>query len=193
MAHVAVYKSRAAEYLDDFYSGDERPITEAYEEALALLAQYENDRLSAVTAVLNDPEREVARLDPDDGNPDDFEAFWLSDDSAHGDKQVDRVLRHGYREAIEIARGYPEPVPIETFWITGASDEFELHICAGKRRVTVFMFVPQRRRYGSTRSEASTWVVRVGGLRDDESITIDERTPQIVKVRVSGRDDGTTA
>jgi hypothetical protein len=185
MTHCAVYKSLTAEFLDDFYSGDMMPIEDAYDRAEGLFEDHADDPLSATTADLNNEDL----LSTDVGNPEDFDNYWLSGTSQLAGKEVDRVLRHGYAEAIRIARTYDEPVPIETFWVTGAGDDFELHICKGKRHVTVFMFIPKPRRYGSTRSEATSWVVRVGGLRDDEAEALDEGAPPIVKVQVSGTQD----
>jgi hypothetical protein len=182
MTNCAVYKSLTAEFLDDYYSGDATPLEEAYQSALALLEAHASDPLSATTTDLN----ESGTLPRDVGNTDEFDAYWLSDTSQLAGKEVDRVLRHGYLEAIRIAQTYETPVPIETFWVTGAGDNFEVHICSGKRRVTVFMFIPKPRRYGSTRSDTASLVVRVGGLRDDEAVALDDGNPPIVRVQVSG-------
>jgi hypothetical protein len=97
-------------------------------------------------------------------------------------------MRAGYAEALRIGREeYPEPVPIETFWLTGASGEFEVHVCTGKQKITVFLFIPTARRYGSTRAATQSFAVRVGGLRDDDARTVDDgKRPQIVSVQLSG-------
>ncbi|MCU1427658.1 MAG: hypothetical protein JWL83_1658 [Actinomycetia bacterium] len=184
MPHCAIYKSLTAEFLDDFYSGEGTPIDDAYTIAEQLLQAHQHQSLSATTAELNS----TNRLATDVGNPQDFENFWLSDKSQLAGKEVDRVLRHGYAEAIRIGRQeYPAPVPIETFWITGAGPDFELHICKGKHRITVFMLIPNARRYGSTRSEATSFIVRAGGLRDDDAMPLHDGPPPIVKIQVSGR------
>ncbi len=183
MSHCAVYKSLAAEFLDDFLGGETMPLPDAYERATQLLAA-NTDTLAASAADLN----ASGDLSPDIGTADDFERFWLAGDSQLAGKEVDRVMRAGYAEALRIGREeYPELVPIETFWLTGAGDEFEVHVCKGKRRITVFLFIPKPRRYGSRRTETQSFAVRVGGLRDDDAVTLDDgRNPQIVRVQLSG-------
>jgi len=182
MARTAlVYKTASAEFLDDLYLDPAAGIATAR----ALLSAHANDPLSATTEDLNNSHG----LSPDAGNKDDFEKYWLSGTGQFGGEEVDRVLRHGYTEAIRIAEEeYPDPVPIETFWVAGASDHFELHICQARRSVTVFMFVPTTRRYGSHQAVAQTHVVREGGLRDDGETLHpgDDDLAPIVKVKVSG-------
>jgi hypothetical protein len=184
MSHCAVYKSLAAEFLDDFLGGETMSLADAYDRAVQLLTAHANDSLSATAADLVSD----GQLSPDIGTANDFEQFWLADDSQLAGKEVDRVMRAGYAEALRIGREeYPELVPIETFWLTGASDDFEVQVCKGKRKVTVFLFIPTARRYGSTRAETQSFAVRVGGLRDDDSRTVDDgKRPQIVSVQLSG-------
>jgi len=80
--------------------------------------------------------------------------------------------------------------PIETFWVSASGDDFELHICEGRHSVVLFFFVPgeERRKYGSTRAQSRSWVVRV----DDPAVLPDlPRTnlgDSIVKVQSSGAD-----
>src|SRR4051812_38920849 len=52
MPDVFFYKSKPAEYLDDFYSGDHRPVADAYTDAEALFNTYRAD-LSDTTDDLN--------------------------------------------------------------------------------------------------------------------------------------------
>jgi hypothetical protein len=78
-------------------------------------------------------------------------------------------------------------VPIETLWVTGASYEFEIHICEGKDRVTVLMFIPLARRYGSERAHTRSWVVRVGDDKvTDAPSVLDATDPPITKTPTSG-------
>jgi hypothetical protein len=183
MSHCAVYKSLAAEFLDDFLGGTTMPLADAYERAAQLLTTHA-DSLAGTAADLNDS----GHLSPDVGTADDFENFWLADDSQLAGNEVDRVMRAGYAEALRIGREeYSDLVPIETFWLTGASNEFEVHVCKGKTRITVFLFIPKSRRYGSKRAATQTYAVRVGGLRDDDAETLDDGdNPQIVRVQLSG-------
>jgi hypothetical protein len=187
MGHgTIIYKTATAEFLDEFYASPS-----GLSDATALLDAHASDPLWTTTDDLNSS----FGLDPAAGNADDFRNYWLSEASQYGAEQVDRVLRHGYREAIRIAREeYPEPgAPIETFWVAGGSDHFHLQICKGRRAVTVFMFVPTARRFGSRQAEAQTFVVRAGGLREDDADLLDDDGPPIIKQRVSGSDRGAQA
>ncbi len=158
MAHRAVYKTTTAEFLDDFYSGASRPREDAYADALRLMEQ--PAPLSEAARDLED--RRDGALAP--GSTEAFLAGWLEESAKHGEQPVDRVLREGYRLAVE--RAAERKLPIETFWVTGATDEFEVHVCESPERVTVFMFVPEEeeRPYGSHSAKSSSWVVRVGDI-----------------------------
>ena len=157
MSHRAVYKTTTAEFLDEFYSGVSRPRSEAYADALALM---DLDSLSDSTRDLES--RDSGALDA--GAASDFEAHWLASSAKHGAAPVERILRLGYREAVELASAHN--LPIENFWVTGTGDDFELHICETADRIIVFMFVPNEglRPYGSTRAQSRSWVVRAGDI-----------------------------
>jgi hypothetical protein len=183
MGHgTIIYKTATAEFLDEFYANP----PEGLDNAEQLFANFAD--LPDTTTELNNN----FGLDPSAGNADDFRKFWLSGSSPFGSEEVARVLRHGYGEAIRIAREeYPAPgAPIETFWVAGGSEHFELHICQGVRSVTVFMFVPAARRFGSKQAGTQSFVVRAGGLREDAQALHegDENQAPIVKIKVSGRD-----
>jgi hypothetical protein len=94
-------------------------------------------------------------------------------------------------------RGHTAAVPIETFWVTtGPGGNFEIHVCDGEQRVTVLVFIPVDREYGS-RTGSRSWTVRVGGygehrpldaprvqlLHDDD----DDRAPSVVRVQTVER------
>jgi hypothetical protein len=178
MSDCVVYKSTAVEFLDDFYGGGSEELKQAFDSALDLL-RTDRPLVDRVSQLERD-----GRLSP--GAADEFRAYWLAETSQLAGKEVDRVLRHGFREAIELARSSDPPRPIETFWVTGASDEFEVHICEGKRQVTVIMLIPLVRRYGSKRARSKSWAVRVGGLRDADAERLDEHDPATVKIQLSG-------
>jgi hypothetical protein len=74
--------------------------------------------------------------------------------------EVDQVIRAGYTEAIHLARS--RRVPIDTLWVTGTGDDFELHICDGPRHVSVVLFIPVDRDYGSHNATAKSWAFRAG-------------------------------
>ena len=182
MAHRAVYKTSIAEFLDDFYSGESRPLNEAFDDATALLQS--QGSLSNTTRALEG--RKALPV----GSAQGFEELWLSPSSPHGGQIVDRVLRFGYQEAINLARA--RGVPIENFWVTGAGDDFEVHICEGAHHITVFIFVPAEgtRKYGSRRAQSRSWVVRAGDLTevhaDAPRATLDSDEPPIRRIQVSG-------
>jgi hypothetical protein len=183
MPHRAVYKTTTAEFLDEFYSGASRPREEAFADASALLGS-DGSLLEAA--------RELERREEGipEGSAAAFGEFWLGASGMRAGKSVDRVLRCGYREAVVLAR--ERGVGIETFWVTGAGDDFELHICESTDRVVVFMVVPgeEGREYGSRLAQSRSWVVRVGDLDDvhpDAPRTmLDGDDPPVLRIQVSG-------
>jgi hypothetical protein len=177
MSRCAVYKSQAAEFVDDFFDGQSQPLADAYDRAEQLLAANTTSLLGTTSALVSNGELA-------NGTDADFDNFWLQDPKLSS-LQVDRIMRAGYEEALRLGRDQGL-VPIETFWVTGASDDFEMHVVKSRRRVTVFVLIPKTRRYGSTRAAAQSFVVRLGGLRD-EALTLDNGTNvPVVKVQVSG-------
>jgi hypothetical protein len=182
MTHRTVYKTTTAEFLDDFYRGETRPRQEAFEDALALMAQ---------STPLSDAARDLEHRSErplEKGSAAAFESEWLA--GKHGDQPVDRVLRHGYRMAVELAR--KRDVPIDNFWVTGAGDDVEVHICESTDRVTVLVFVPneEQRPYGSERAASNSWVVRLGDVdvRDDAPrTTLDDGAQPVMATQVSGK------
>jgi hypothetical protein len=178
----AVYKSRAAEFLDGLFGGDPDELRVSYERAADNLARIRREGI-AETA-----ERLVQTHSlPGDIGVDHFERYWLSESGPMADKHVARVLRCGYEEAIRIARNRDNPLPIQTLWATGASEEFEVHICEGEGQVTVTWLIPIAREYGSKDAKSTSWVVRVGRDGDDPGvIVLDRGDPPVVAVQTSG-------
>lgn len=176
MADRAVYKSTAAEYLDELFGGTPDELNAAYRGALELLD-------SIGDAPLTDA---VARLVDDGELP--SEAVEDSNKGWRAGERVDRVIRVGYTEAMQLAQASDEPLPIETLWVTGASDDFELHICEGKRSIIVTLFIPLKRSYGSHNATARSWVVRV-----DEEADADDGGVPVAMVQTSGVDSSEAA
>jgi hypothetical protein len=178
MNHVAVYKSSSIERVDAFYSGDPGAAL-AYASELLSEAQV----LQAAETFADD-----GQIEADDVGR--FANGWLSGTGPLAGKDVDRVIRLGYIEAIRTASDYEPPVPIETFWVTGAGDDFEMHICAGAERVTVFMLIPVRRKYGSSTAASRSWVVRVGDHDDVDGSApreqLDDGPVPVFKIQMSG-------
>jgi hypothetical protein len=176
---LLVYKSSSVEALDDFFSGTRRELRRAHEFSRDLLAQFEGQPLSETTAVI-----ERGKEGPDiQGATTHFREHWLS--GPLGGPNVDRVMRHAYREAIRLAGDRPRPLPIETFWVAGAGSDFEMQICEGARAITVFVFIPETAG-GSENAGARTWAIRPDPVHDPGAERLDDLDPPIVKRRVSG-------
>ncbi|HKA25835.1 MAG TPA: hypothetical protein VKD88_00555 [Gaiellaceae bacterium] len=74
--------------------------------------------------------------------------------------EFERVARQGYLEAIALAFRHDPPVPITTFWMTGAgNNEFEMHATDEADQVSVTLFVPDVE--GGTEEGPEAWVVRL--------------------------------
>jgi hypothetical protein len=178
MAERAVYKSTSAEYLDDLFGGTPDERAAQYAQSLGLLEDIGEAPLSEAIERLAEegelPAESVA----------DSERGW------RGRPDVDRVIRAGYREAMRLASSGEEPLPVETLWVTGATDAFELHICEGKRAITVLFFIPleRERSYGSERARSRSWVIRTARKGDDLEVfgLADRGDPPLVKIQVSG-------
>ncbi len=179
MPSRSVYKSAAIEALDEFYSGSPEELEQAFDDALALM---EDDvPLWEVT------QRHVEAGEGPALAADDVSAFrdqWLADDSPLAGHEVGRVIRAAYREAIAMARRDDGPVPIETFWATGVSPEFEIHVCEGRGHVLVLWYLPLYRRYGSLRASSRSLVVRANDTSEYE--VVEEGDTPIVRLRASG-------
>jgi hypothetical protein len=85
--------------------------------------------------------------------------------------EFESVTRQGYLKAIELAFGHPDPVPIETFWMTGAgNDTFEMHITDGADRVSLTLLVPDVEGGSYERGSPEAWVVRIDGAGQTETV-----------------------
>ncbi len=70
------------------------------------------------------------------------------------------VARQGYLEAIGLALDHDPPVPIKTYWMTGAGNrKFEMHITDEAEHVSVTMLVPKVRGGSSSSGSPESWVV----------------------------------
>jgi hypothetical protein len=145
MPHPDVFKPAQVESLDEYLSGTPDELRATYRHALDLMSEYENQPLSEITAHIeraNETQDRTHRLPRDVGTASHFQEHWLADSSALGGKNVDRVFRDGYRRAIELATSGDEPLPIDTVWVSGVTEDFEIHSAAGPRQVSVVVFVP---------------------------------------------------
>jgi len=182
---IRIYKTTDAEKLDERFSGDGEQLRGVYTSALQRYEQFGSQPLSEmVTALAGQPDvpwtAETAEL---------FRSQFLPGLSGHGN--VDAVLRNGYREAFQLALDHDPPVPLETFWVTGAGDDFEVYISDGRERVTAFMIVPGVAGVngfpgGSTRAENKSWVVTSGDRTADDGRASQHLDGDVVKIEVSG-------
>jgi hypothetical protein len=178
----AVYKSRAAEYLDRLFAGQPDELRAVYEHVVDNLASIRREGLLETTNRLVEYEEL-----PEDIGVEHFERFWLSDSGPMAGQHAGRVLRCAYEEAIRIARSRENPLPIETFWVTGATQGLEVHICEGEQHVTVTVLIPVVREYGSDRAESKSWVVRVAQDEHESGATrLDGGDPPVVAIQTSG-------
>jgi hypothetical protein len=189
---LAVYKDSNVQLLDAYLGN-----TGNFQSALNLLND-ENRSLRDITAATDAgiTNRQIT------GEAQHFENHWLSDRGPLAGKHVDEVMRYGYKWAIQLASmdhgGLGErsaAVPIETFWVTtGPGGNFEIHVCDGEERVTVLVFIPVDREYGS-RTGSNSWAVRLGGFGEHRPLDAprvqllhddDDRDPSVVRVQTSG-------
>jgi hypothetical protein len=156
MAERRWFKGQAALAIDDWYSsGDVRA---NLEEARGYLLSDQSFR--EIVAALRTARR----------GRDEF-VHPLGDSRLQGD-DFERVTRQGYLEAIGLALLHNPPVPITTYWMTGAgNDTFEMHITDEAQHVAVTLFVPDVEGGTDRPGSPESWVVR-----DVEGRAVTERT-----------------
>jgi hypothetical protein len=189
---IRIYKSTHAEKIDRYLSGNPDDLRVIYEAALRKHEEYESQSLA--TRSLADMVTERARAGGvpwTDESASNFAEWRMRGELRH--ETDDEVLRNGYLEAVRLALSHNPPVPLETFWVTGAGDDFEVHISDGEQHVTVFMIVPgavgsEHVPAGSFRASAKSWVVTAGArAADDGRPDPHEVAPGVVKLELSGR------
>jgi hypothetical protein len=174
---IKIYRSKQAEQLDEYFSGSAEQLRAIYTTVLRRYDDYEDRPL---LDLVTDFEGQTD-VPWHNGAATEFEEHWSAG--------RDAVLKAGYREAFTLALEHDPPVPLETFWVTGAGDDFELHISDGEQHVTVFMVVPPGDSVplGSIRARAKSWVVTAGDRTPDPGRpAAQELAAGIVKVEVSG-------
>jgi hypothetical protein len=155
MAERKWFKGPAAVAVDDWYSTGE--VEANLEEGRRYL---ESDQsFEAIVEALNAADR---------GSDEFIHPYGGS--SLQG-PQFESVTRQGYLEAIALAFRHSPPVPIETFWMTGAGNNaFEMHLSDGRDRVSLTLLVPDVE--GGSHEERSPegWVVRIDGDGQTETV-----------------------
>jgi hypothetical protein len=163
-----VGKGRQFGFLDHMFGGDKDDYMKAYDAALQRI----NEPLAACAdehaAEWKGPH--VAGLNTDDAEH--FRNDWLG--GWWPDKDVEQVLRAGYRAAIERARDLE--LPLESLWVCANEDEFQVYICEGPRQVTVIVFTPPPGERDGQRDHSDApltedepiWVVKKKEAEDDD-------------------------
>jgi hypothetical protein len=166
-----VGKGRQFGFLDHQFGGDKADYMKAYDEALQRMGK------PAPLADLADRHAgdwkgpHVSGLNADDAGH--FRQHWLG--TWWPNKDVEEVLRAGYRAAIERARDLE--LPIESLWVCANEDQFQVYISEGPRQVTVIVFTPPPgERDGGQREhtpeqlteDEPIWVVKKKDDDDDE-------------------------
>lgn len=169
MPSMPVYfvgKGRQFGFLDHMFGGEKDDYMSAYEAVLTRIDRPLAELADDHAAEWKGPH--VAGLNADDAGH--FRQHWL--DGWWPGKDVEAVLRAGYRAAIERARDLE--LPIESLWVCANESEFQVYICEGRRQVTVIVFTPPPgERDGGQRDHTSEqltedepiWVVK---KRDDD-------------------------
>lgn len=150
MAERMWFKGRAAMALDAWYSGDvETNLANARRWLEELSFDEMVERLNA--SAPQSPEfRYEYRFD------------YPLDHSRLQGPQFEKVIRTGYLEAIALAFEHSPPVPIRTYWMTGAgNDEFEMHISDDVQQVSVTLFVPDVEGGSEHPQSPEAWVVTI--------------------------------
>ena len=163
-----VGKGRQFGSLDHQFGGDKAEYMKAYDDVLARIDRPLADLADQQAANWKGPH--VAGLNTEDANH--FREDWLS--RWWSGKDVEDVLRAGYRAAIERARDLE--LPIESLWVCANEDEFQVYICEGPRQVTVIVFTPPpEERHGQREhteaqltEDEPIWVVKKKESEDDE-------------------------
>jgi hypothetical protein len=172
MPSMPVYfvgKGRQFGLLDHQFGGDKSDYMKAYDDVLAHIDRPLADLADQHAAQWKGPH--VAGLNADDTAH--FRQDWLS--GWWSGKDVETVLRAGYRAAIERARDLE--LPIESLWVCANEDQFQVYICEGSRQVTVIVFTPppgERESGGRAHTteplteDEPIWVVKKKDKDDDE-------------------------
>ena len=118
-----VYKDDAVEAIDRFFSGNSISLERAFSIARGILGDTSRSLADVVVPDLHLTDEQVQH----------FRTHWP--------KPLQEEMRGGYTEAINLADGNPR-LPIETFWVTGPSDAFQVLARKEATKVTVHVFIP---------------------------------------------------
>lgn len=131
-----VGKGRQFGFLDHQFGGEKAEYMQAYDEALQRMGTPSSLAELADRHAADWKGPHVSGLNADDAEH--FRADWLG--SWWRGKDVEPVLRAGYKAAIERARDLE--LPIESLWVCANEGEFQVYISEGPRQITVIVFTP---------------------------------------------------
>jgi hypothetical protein len=174
MAERKWFKGRAALAVDEWYSTGDVPAN------LAEAREYlRSDRSFA----------DIVRELGSDGHGKDEFIHPLGRSRLQGPK-FESVTRQGYLEAIGLALLHDPPVPIKTFWMTGAgNDEFEMHITDEAEHVSVTLFAPDVEGGTDDPGSPESWLVSIdddGGVETRQTSGPSEPEPPSTRGRAAG-------
>jgi hypothetical protein len=126
-----VYKDDAVRAMDAFLGGTGgMSLARALQYARGILDDT-SQSLANLTAAAVD--RREGVLDLNSRQAEHFGSHWTEAEQEE--------MRRGYREAVRLATE-DQLLPIETFWVTGPNEKFEIFAEKGPRQVTVVVFIP---------------------------------------------------
>ena|SRR2546421_2963998 len=144
-----VYKDDAVRAMDAFLGGTGGMSLERSLQYARGFLDDTSQSLANLTAAA--VQRREGILDIDRDQAAHFGSHWTEDEQEE--------MRRGYREAVRLATE-DQLLPIETFWVTGPNEKFEIFAEKGPRQVTVVVFIPpdveERAREGWESSRPTT-------------------------------------
>jgi hypothetical protein len=165
LASEAWYETNTVAAIDAFYrDGDVKANLESARRLLQSDAS-----LQEIIEQLDDDQRDAEFRHPIQGSP------------LRG-PEFERVTKHGYLEAIALALGRDDPVPIKTFWRIWDGDGFKMLVTDGRRQVSVTLVIPRKRLGGRELQASSTresWVVDADGDAVQTSGPPEEQRPSL--------------
>jgi hypothetical protein len=129
--------------VDQFFSGSEEALRNAYKVALSILDQH--DEIQGTTSYLaSESIGPLAGFTEDDAGH--FRQHWLDPEQGlhpWSGPEVGDVMHRAYRHAIETASQREVAVPIETFWVFSPVERLEMRVSESDHQITVFVLIPK--------------------------------------------------
>jgi hypothetical protein len=162
-----VGKGHQFKMVDDQFGGDESQFMAAYDVALERIDAPLEDLAGRHTTGGGDQNTDLT-----DEDVEHFRRHWLGD--WWRGKDVEPVLRAGYREAITRAKKAKKP--LESIWVCANEGQFQVYICEGDRQFTVIVFTPPPVEHEGSREhtrerlteDEPIWVVKAKDKDDDD-------------------------